>query len=104
MKTLLVRFTRPDTMTQAGGIVLRASTIGDGSLEYVVHSFNRERGSLVPTDYYWGSYSRNVEDALVAFYEKQDRAKRYDRGGSLIDDNLLLTELAAEIANAPQAA
>jgi len=91
MKTLRIRYTRPDYATQAGGIILRERT---EEPRFIVHYFNRERGTLDPTCFHEGGYHSDRLDAELDFDRRMERAKRYDTGGSLISN--IDTEIAKE--------
>jgi hypothetical protein len=99
MKTLAIRYTRPDRCTVPGGIILRVheDRFGPGQHEYIAHSFSRERGSKEPTSFFWGRYCRTEEAGRRAFSDKVDRAAQYNSGGSLISDIWLNDELKKEL-------
>lgn len=93
MKTERILFTRGDASTVPGGIILRAR---DEAPRYLVHHFNREPGSSEPVSFFWGSYHDSYAEAVEAFCDKRDRARRYTAGGSLIQADSARDEIAAE--------
>jgi len=92
MKTLFEIPTRGDTMTQPGGIALRARE--DGS-EFVVHYYNTDRETGTERHYFQGSYfgsglrEQSLVKALAEVHRRAERQSFYDLGGSIDLEKLL---------------
>ena len=98
MKTLMVRYTKHDSTTLPGGVILRMDRKSDHSIEYVIHRFSRLHGSLIPDAYFWGQYIHDdLNRAINAFNQRVQEQKQYTLGGALIDDNQLVATLKKEI-------
>lgn len=70
-EVLKVAFTKGDHATQPGGIVLRRM----GPTEWVAHHFIRDKGSIVPKDFFWGRYCSNAVEGDAAFMAKWERVQ-----------------------------
>lgn len=95
MLTLAKRLTRPDHATIAGGIIVRSR---EEEPRFVVHYFERERGSPDPKpgSFFHGSYCDTEEKAFAEFSRRVENARRYDRGGSLIPEDREIGDLMVE--------
>ncbi len=101
MQTIAIRYTRADSMTAPGGIILRKrATEFPDEPAYIVHSFIRDHGDRKPCLFFWGSYHATIAEAWQAFDEKEKRAARYAAGGALIARSDEDRELAAEALEA----
>ena len=90
-----IRYTRGDTMTQPGGIILRER---EEAPRFLVHCFNREAGTLEPSSFFWGHYTDSEGEAFDVFEDKCDRARRYSAGGALIPIASVEAVIAGELA------
>lgn len=64
-EVLKIAFTRGDHATQPGGVILRKLRG-----EYVAHHFNRDKGSFLPREFFWGGYYSTEADGNAAFAAK----------------------------------
>jgi hypothetical protein len=96
MLTRKIRLLRADSATLPAGIILY--TRRDEPGKFIVHYFERERGSAVPKpDSYWqGSYCSTLERAEAEFNRRVARALTFDLGGSLIPQDREVGELMVE--------
>jgi hypothetical protein len=74
METIKITFTKGDSFTKPGGVILRQQDNG----HLVAHTFSRAEGSFEPTSFFWGHYGA---DAEPAYFDKVQRARS---NGSLI--------------------
>lgn len=95
MRVIEVHYTRGDSMTAPGGLILRES-VENGKPIFIVHHFQRDRGSKRPTSFFWGRYCSSLERARAALSDKLKSHTNYTRGGSIIDPAHLERELEME--------
>jgi hypothetical protein len=92
MKTIFELPTLGDSMTQPGGVALRATD--DGS-EFIVHNYNTDRETGTERHYFQGSYysagspQNRFMNALTEFTRRGERQSGYDTGGAIDMGKLL---------------
>lgn len=71
-KVLKIVWTKGDHATQPGGVILR-----ELRGEYIAHHFNRDRGSIIPKEFFWGSYHSTEAGGNAAFAAKLERVQPF---------------------------